>query len=83
MLDHDNRGGTIDVQPNIRVENIAINGTLSAGAYTFFGHNFFSSNTADSFTLTVSNNGQTQTISGSLFDNQNTQNVTVTVPPHG
>ncbi len=84
MLDHDNRGGTIDQEPNIRVENIAINGTLSAGTYTFFGHNFFTSNTADNFTLTVSNgNGQTQTISGSIANNQNTQNVTVTFPPHG
>lgn len=82
-LDHDNLGGTIDQQPNIRVENIAINGTLSGGAYTFFGHSFFTSNTSDSFTLTVSNNGQTQTITGSLSNNQNTQNVTVTFPPHG
>ena len=83
LLDHDNLGETIDQQPNIRVENIAVNGTPSAGTYTFFGHSFFTSNTSDTFTLTVSNNGQTQTIRGSLSDNQNTQNVTITFPPHG
>ena len=33
MLDHDNLGGTIDVQPNRRVENIAIMGTPGAGNY--------------------------------------------------
>ncbi len=83
MLDHDNLGDTIDQQPNIRVENIAVNGTLSAGAYTFFGRSFFTPNGSDTFTLTVSNGGQTQTISGTLSNNQNSQNVTVTFPPHG
>ena len=83
MLDHDNLGGVIDQQPNIRVENIAINGTPSSGTYTFFGHSFFTPNTSDHFTLIVSNNGQTQTITGTLAPNQNTQNVTVTFPPHG
>lgn len=80
-LDHDNLGGTIDQQPNVRVENIAVNGTLSAGTYTFFGHSFFTPNGTDTFTLTVSSGGQTQTISGTLSNNQNSQNVTVTFPP--
>lgn len=80
-LDHDNLGGTIDQQPNVRVENIAVNGTLSAGTYTFFGHSFFTPNGTDAFTLTVSSGGQTQTISGTLSNNQNSQNVTVTFPP--
>lgn len=83
MLDHDNLGGVIDQQPNIRVENIAINGIPSSGTYTFFGHSYFTPNSSDHFTLTVSNNGQTQTITGTLAPNQNTQNVTVTFPPHG
>ncbi len=81
-LDHDNLGGTIDQQPNIRVENIAVNGTLTAGNYTFFGRSFYTPNGSDSFTLTVSNGSQTQTISGTLSNNQNSQNVTVTFPPH-
>lgn len=80
-LDHDNRGGTIDQPPAFRVENIAITGTLSPGAYTFFANNFFSSNGSDSFTLTVSGaNGQTQVINGSLPDGQNSQNVVVQIP---
>ena len=83
MLDHDNLGGTIDQQPNIRVENIAVNGTLSPGTYTFFGHSFFTQNGSDTFTLTVSNNGQTQVIQGTISNNQNTPNVTVQIPGGG
>ena len=83
MLDHDNLGGTIDAPPNVRVENIAINGTLSSGTYTFFGHSFFTPNGTDTFTLTVSNNGHIQTISGTLANGQNSNSVVVTIPPGG
>ena len=80
-LDHDNRGGTIDSPPAFRVENIAVNGTLSPGAYTFFANSFFTSNGSDTFTLTVSGaNGQTQVISGTLANNQSSQNVVVQIP---
>lgn len=39
-LDHDNLGGTIDVQPNLRVENIAVTGTPAVGNYAFYVHNY-------------------------------------------
>jgi hypothetical protein len=81
VLDHDNLGETIDAPPNLRVENIAVNGTLSPGTYTFFGHSFSTPNGSDTFTLTVHGNGQTQTISGTLVDGQNSSNVVVQIPP--
>ncbi len=81
-LDHDNLGGTIDQPPATRVENIAINGTLSAGTYTFFGHSFFTPNGTDSFTLIVSGPGRTQTITGTLTNGQNSQTLTVQIPGH-
>lgn len=80
VLDHDNLGETIDVPPNLRVENIAVNGTLSSGTYTFFGHSFSTPNGSDTFTLTVRGNGHTQTITGTLVDGQNSSNVTVQIP---
>lgn len=82
MLDHDNRGATIDVPPNIRVENIAINGIPLAGLYSFIVNNFNTSNAGDSFTLRVFYNGRLQIVSGSLAGGQNSQPVVVEVP-HG
>ncbi|HMJ07164.1 MAG TPA: FecR domain-containing protein [Chthoniobacterales bacterium] len=79
-LDHDNRGGTIDVPPSQRVENIAITGTPSAGGYQFFVDSFSTPNASDAFTLTVSGGGHTQTISGNLPSGQTTQPVTVNFP---
>ena len=40
MLDHDNLGNRIDVPPNIRVENIVVNGIPLAGLYSFIVNNF-------------------------------------------
>ena len=82
MLDHDNRGATIDVPPNIRVENIAVNGVPLAGLYSFIANNFNTSNASDSFTLRVFYNGQLKVVSGSLAGGQNSQPVVVEVP-HG
>jgi FecR protein len=82
MLDHDNRGATIDVPPNIRVENIAVNGVPLAGLYSFIVNNFNTSNASDSFTLRVFYNGQLKVVSGSLGGGQNSQPVVVEVP-HG
>lgn len=39
-LDRDNLGGTINVPPNKRIENIASSGTPPAGTYAFYVHNF-------------------------------------------
>ncbi len=84
MLDHDNLGGIIDAPPNLRVENIAVNGVPLSGNYTFFGHSFNTPNGSDSFTLTVRDpNGHTQTVSGTVANGQNTNSVTVNVPPGG
>lgn len=80
MLDHDNRGATIDVPPNIRVENIAVNGIPLAGLYSFIVNNFNTSNASDSFTLRVFYNGRLQVVSGSLAGGQNSQPVVVGVP---
>jgi hypothetical protein len=82
VLDHDNRGATVDVPPNIRVENIAVNGVPLAGLYSFIANNFNTSNASDSFTLRVFYNGQLKVVSGSLAGGQNSQPVVVEVP-HG
>ena len=83
ILDHDNRGGIIDLPPSLRVENIAINGTPSAGTYTFFANSYFTPNGSDAFTLHVSGNGSTQTITGTLANGQNSGSLTVHVGPGG
>lgn len=79
-LDHDNLGNRIDFQPNLRVENISVNGIPLGGLYTFIVNNFNASNGADSFTLRVFYNGQLQLISGTLAGGQNSQPVFVQVP---
>ena len=80
MLDHDNLGNTIDVPPNIRVENIVVNGIPLAGLYSFIVNNFNTPNGADSFTLRVFYNGHTQLFTGSLANGQNSPPVIVQVP---
>jgi hypothetical protein len=83
-LDHDNVGPIIDAPPNLRVENIAVNGTLSPGNYTFFARSFFTPNGSDAFTLTVSDpNGNTQVIHGTLSNQQNSTQVVVQGPHSG
>ncbi|MEN3370974.1 MAG: hypothetical protein V7609_3117 [Verrucomicrobiota bacterium] len=82
MLDHDNRGDAIDVPPNIRVENIAVNGIPLGGLYSFIANNFNSSNASDSFMLRVFYNRQLQVVNGSLRAGENSQPVVVEVP-HG
>jgi FecR-like protein len=80
MLDHDNLGNTIDVQPNIRVENIVVNGIPLSGLYSFIVNNFNTPNGTDSFTLRVFYNGHLQVFNGSLAGGQNSLPVIVQVP---
>lgn len=80
MLDHDNLGKTIDIPPNIRVENLVVNGVPLAGLYSFVVNNFNSPNATDSFTLRVFYNGRLQVVDGSLAGGQNSRPVTVEVP---
>jgi hypothetical protein len=80
MLDHDNLGNTIDVPPNIRVENIVVNGIPLAGLYSFVVNNFNTPNGTDSFTLRVFYNGQLQVFNGSLAGGQNSTPVIVQFP---
>jgi hypothetical protein len=83
-LDHDNLGGIIDAPPAHRVENIAINGIISNGTYTFFVNLFSSSNPSDAFTLKVLYNGHVQQINGVVTpNNPNSANVVVQVPSGG
>jgi len=79
-LDHDNRGGTIDIPPRTRVENISINGIPLGGLYTFFANNFSSPDGATPFTLRVFYNGQVQVINGTLGVGQNSQPIVVQFP---
>jgi FecR protein len=79
ILDHDNRGGIIDAPPNLRVENIAINGMISNGTYTFFANSFATPDASDTFTLRVFYNGHTQVLTGTLTPNQSSANVVVHV----
>ena len=76
-LDVDNLGGTINVPPSTRVENIVVNGTPQNGIYTFFVNNFNASSGSDQFTLKVSGGGQNQTLTGTVTQGQNSQNVTI------
>ena len=80
MLDRDNLGSTIDVPPNIRVENLVVNGVPLAGLYSFVVNNFNSPNAGDSFTLRVFYNGRLQVVDGSLARGQNSRPVIVEVP---
>lgn len=80
LLDHDNLGHTIDFPPNLRVENISINGIPLNGIYTFIVNSFNSTNLADTFTLRVFYNGQLQVITGTLAPGQNSVPVTIHVP---
>jgi hypothetical protein len=79
-LDQDNRGGTINIQPTTRVENISINGVPLGGLYSFFANNFTSPNGTDPFRLVVFYNGHTQIINGTLAVGHNSQPVVVQVP---
>jgi len=76
-LDVDNLGDDINVPPSTRVENIVVNGVPLNGLYTFFVNNFSTSNGSDQFTLRISGNGTTQTLTGSLSQGQNSQNLTL------
>lgn len=80
MLDHDNVGNTIDVAPNIRVENLVVNGVPLAGLYSFVVNNFNTLNNVDSFTLRVFYNGQLQVVNGTLAGGQTSPPVIVQVP---
>jgi hypothetical protein len=79
-LDRDNLGHTINFQPNIRVENIVVNGIPLAGLYSFIVNNFNSQNASDAFTLRVFYNGHTQVFNGNLAAGQNSPPVIVQVP---
>lgn len=79
-LDRDNVGERIDFPPNIRVENITVNGIPLSGLYTFMVNNFNSPNGTDSFSLRVFYNGRLQLISGTLAGGQNSPPVVVQVP---
>ena len=79
MLDRDNIGTRIDVPPNVRVENIVVNGIPLSGLYTFIVNNFSSPNGAVSFTLRVFYNGQLQLINGTLANGQSSPPVIVQV----
>ncbi|MBA2271387.1 MAG: FecR domain-containing protein [Chthoniobacterales bacterium] len=72
-LDVDNLGDDINVPPSMRVENIVVNGVPLNGLYTFFVNNFSASNGSDQFTLRISGNGTTQTLTGTLSQGQNSQ----------
>lgn len=44
-LDHDNLGGTIDAAPNLRIENIVVDGSqIPAGSYGFYANSFSGNN---------------------------------------
>ena len=83
MLDHDNLGNIIDFPPNVRVENIVVNGIPLGGLYTFIVRNFNSPNATDSFTLRVFYNGRLQVITGTLANGQASVPVFVQVPGAG
>jgi hypothetical protein len=84
QLDRDNLGGVIDAAPNRRVENIVVTGaTIPPGGYSFFVYNFNSNgNLTTNYTLTLTGNGgaTTQTVTGTLTNNQQSPTTVVTSP---
>lgn len=67
-LDHDNLGGTIDIAPDKRVENIVVTGSqIPAGNYTFYAHSF-----------SGNNNGQPTTVQVRVTGNGNATSLTDT-----
>ncbi len=69
-LDHDNLGGTIDVAPDLRVENIAVTGTaIPAGLYQVYAYVFSANGNATiSYQLTATGDSTlgTQTLTGTF-----------------
>ena len=68
-LDFDNLGGTINQPPDLRVENIVVNGQVPGGTYNFLVDLFSGrSNPTTPFTLTMTPDGgqTTQTVTGIL-----------------
>ncbi len=55
-LDADNIGNTINIPPDMRVENIVVTGQPGPGTYRFFVRSFSSPNASDAYTLTVTGN---------------------------
>ncbi len=90
-LDADNLGGVINVEPNLRVENIAVNPTvdgnaLPAGRYVFFVDAFSIRNGAGTpFLLTVSDEGQglVQRLEGALAASGAVSDGVVVLRPDG
>lgn len=85
-LDADNLGGVINVQPDLRVENIVVTGQLPSGDYSFFVNGFSVRVPGSSpFSLTVTGDGglTSRTVRGSVSTGQNSPPVVVTVPPGG
>ena len=90
-LDADNLGGVINVDPDLRVENITVNPTidgavLPAGRYVFFVDAFsISSETGTPFLLTVSDNGQgvVRSLEGALLNTGDVSDGIVAVRPDG
>lgn len=83
-LDHDNLGGTIDIQPNQRVENIIVTRMPLAGTYTFYAEDFIHNITGPTVaTLTLSSDsGRTvqQTTFTFTTSGQTSPSLTVTWP---
>jgi len=79
-LGRDNNGRTINFPPNIRVENIVINGIPLSGLYRFMVNNFNSPNGTDSFTLRVLYNGHLQVFTSTVAAGQNSAPLVVQVP---
>jgi hypothetical protein len=79
-LNNDNLGNRIDFPPNLRVENISVNGVPLSGLYSFIVNNFNTPNGSDSFTLRVFYNGRLQLFSGNLGGGQSSPPLIVRVP---
>ncbi len=83
-LDFDNLGGTVNVPPDVRVENIVVNGTVPSGTYDFLVDNFSDNgNPSTAFALTLTGDGglTTQTITGALGPNEQSGLIPLVVPP--
>lgn len=82
QLDADNLGGTVNVAPDKRVENIIVTGNPQPGNYQFFFRNFSGTNGPDTGKLTISgDNGQTtQTLTSTPANGSDSPKLILTVP---
>lgn len=83
-LDADNLGGVVNVPPDLRVENIVVDGQVPHGTYEFLVNNFSANgNQSTDFSLSLTPNGGStvQVITGTLGPEESSDRIPLLVGP--